>query len=1436
MASLFNTKISATYPSLIKTLDTTAVTTATLKLLSDGNGTSLGLSVNNQGDFKVNAILEWGSLKDTGTGITITNLVNSTATLASNKNDTTIPTSKAVSDYVDGQVTLVDLDFLGDSNTGNPAVDLDSQSFRVLGTTNQITTSGENQTLTLSLPSTVHRNLQGNVTGNLTGNVTGNVTGDVTGDLTGDSAGTHTGAVVGNVTGNLTGNVTGNLTGTVTATSVLANGVTATSQAVADDSTKVATTAFVQDAIGTIPAGLVFQGTWNATTNSPSLSSGSGTTGHFYIVSVAGSTDLDGITDWKVGDWAVFVEQGASDQWEKVDNSSVLDGNGTGGKITKWAGSGNSVTLTDSVMTELSSNIGIGTANPSAKLDLRLSTTTGKVAEFHNSVGYGIGFTVGTDAGVNTINSETNQALAFATNGASNERMRIDSAGAIKFNTYGAGTLVSDASGNITSISGGGEGGPYLPLAGGTMTGTGEIRTPDNFKLKVGTSGDMEIYHNATDTYIDNQTGNLIIQNGANDKDIRFKTDNGSGGTTTYFTIDGVNEINQFSKNVSFPDNVIAKFGNSSDLQIYHDGSNSYIKDSGTGNLNINATNLALNNGAGTKTYLLATDGGSVQLRHNDSTKLETTSSGVSVTGEGVFTNTSSGAETDTISLRNSATAQNTATALKFFPTTSTTRFASIVAKNVTGNNSISLSFLTAAADTPAVALTLDSSQNATFAGDVTIGSSGASSDKTLNILTGGTKSSVKLMEAGTVYGFSTVYDGAANKFHINRHNNSAAGTPVLSLNRDDDNATFAGNVSLGDGKLLSLGASNDFQIYHDSSTNVNHIFSNLDRQLSINAGITNITNQANSVNYARFESTGTTFSGNVGIGSFPTSKLQLEQSIVPRITMIKTGVLSWYVGNPTQGSSSNFTIGTDSGSNLDILTLDTSGNATFAGQITASKNQNATSSFTFQNTDTTGTNVRTHLNATAGNRSIRLESIHNDYSYIVSTNRMYFQSGTSNTLLLDGNNATFAGDVGLADGKKLTFGASDDLEIYHDGSNSFIRENGTGVLTIDTNGSEIQFNKGTSDYMLRLTADAGVKAYYDNSLKFETTSSGVSVTGNIVVNTTSNGSNVDNVVAEFGNDVGTTQSRDAWIKSRSSSGSTDKSWAFGSTQAGEFKFNYLGTRATAPTSGTTVLTIGSTGAATFAATANANIVIARDNMYVDAGQFYIGADDGTTDNTFRQAVVSGAFKIESRESGTWTPRLTIDSSGNVLVGKTALSIGVVGTEFRANGQSLFTANGDNSIDLNRLTNEGGIALFRQASNVVGSISVTSSATAYNTSSDYRLKENVVEMTGALDRVAQLKPSRFNFIADSDKVVDGFLAHEVQSVVPEAITGTKDAMKDEEYEVTPAVYDGDELVTEAVMATRSVEDYQGIDQSKLVPLLVGAIQELRAEIELLKNK
>ena len=143
----------------------------------------------------------------------------------------------------------------------------------------------------------------------------------------------------------------GDLSGTINTVT------TAVTKANATNDTTVATTAFVQNLIGTIPAGLVFQGTWNASTNTPTLASGTGTTGYFYIVSVAGTTNLDGITDWEVGDWAVFVEQGASDQWEKVDNSSVLDGIGTGQTVALWSGSGTSNTLTDAPITVTATSV-----------------------------------------------------------------------------------------------------------------------------------------------------------------------------------------------------------------------------------------------------------------------------------------------------------------------------------------------------------------------------------------------------------------------------------------------------------------------------------------------------------------------------------------------------------------------------------------------------------------------------------------------------------------------------------------------------------------------------------------------------------------------------------------------------------------------------------------------------------------------------------------------------------------------------------------------------------------------------------------------------------------------------------------------------------------------------------------------------------------------
>jgi hypothetical protein len=139
-------------------------------------------------------------------------------------------------------------------------------------------------------------------------------------------------------------------------------------------------------------------------------------------------------------------------------------------------------------------------------------------------------------------------------------------------------------------------------------------------------------------------------------------------------------------------------------------------------------------------------------------------------------------------------------------------------------------------------------------------------------------------------------------------------------------------------------------------------------------------------------------------------------------------------------------------------------------------------------------------------------------------------------------------------------------------------------------------------------------------------------------------------------------------------------------------------------------------------------------------------------------------------------------------------------------------------------TNGGGI---------VGTVRTTASSTAYNTSSDYRLKENVSYDFDATTRLKQLKPARFNFIVDANTTVDGFLAHEVSSVVPEAISGTKDAVQvwEEGDELPEGVSVGDNKLDEN---GNTIPVYQGIDQSKLVPLLVKTIQELEARITTLE--
>jgi hypothetical protein len=218
--------------------------------------------------------------------------------------------------------------------------------------------------------------------------------------------------------------------------------------------------------------------------------------------------------------------------------------------------------------------------------------------------------------------------------------------------------------------------------------------------------------------------------------------------------------------------------------------------------------------------------------------------------------------------------------------------------------------------------------------------------------------------------------------------------------------------------------------------------------------------------------------------------------------------------------------------------------------------------------------------------------------------------------------------------------------------------------------------------------------------------------------------------------------------------------------------------------------------------------------------------------NNYLIGVETGSFAFyQGKSGGTTTERMRIDSSGNLLVGTTSVLGKIVMSWASASQQGLVLISQD-------ATFSGSPIVFdNNAGGVSGFVGQTTSTVSYNTSSDYRLKNTIAPMTGALTRVALLKPCTYKWNVDGSDG-QGFIAHELQEVVEGCVTGEKDATREEEYEVTPAVpavLDAEGVETtpavQAVKGTRTVPLYQGVDTSFLVATLTAAIQELKAIID-----
>ena len=201
-------------------------------------------------------------------------------------------------------------------------------------------------------------------------------------------------------------------------------------------------------------------------------------------------------------------------------------------------------------------------------------------------------------------------------------------------------------------------------------------------------------------------------------------------------------------------------------------------------------------------------------------------------------------------------------------------------------------------------------------------------------------------------------------------------------------------------------------------------------------------------------------------------------------------------------------------------------------------------------------------------------------------------------------------------------------------------------------------------------------------------------------------------------------------------------------------------------------------------------------------GAFTLGDIDALADEAIVQG--DGSF-IFLKNAGNTTLTTTVDNRVGIGTNSPGSKLDIVGATTTGTSSLLRVRTTDNPN-----AHEKVVGFYVNTSTERGFISVNQYATAYSTSSDYRLKENIVPISNGVERLKELNPCRFNFIG-ADYTVDGFLAHEAAEVVPEAVTGDKDAVDED-----------------------NNPSYQGIDQSKVVPLLTAALQEAIEKIEQLE--
>ena len=416
-------------------------------------------------------------------------------------------------------------------------------------------------------------------------------------------------------------------------------------------------------------------------------------------------------------------------------------------------------------------------------------------------------------------------------------------------------------------------------------------------------------------------------------------------------------------------------------------------------------------------------------------------------------------------------------------------------------------------------------------------------------------------------------------------------------------------------------------------------------------------------------------------------------------------------------------------------------------------------------------------------------------------------------------------GDSASSSDDRLTFGAGTDLSIYHQASNntSYLLNTSTD-LTFMTSGTNVNVKSDTGETLAKFVKNGAVELYFNNGKRFETTDNGILVTGDdttgsiikgdfrlktagntqhIVYDASASRLNfADGITATFGD------GNDLQISHSGSSSITSDDGSF--TIANTANNQHINLKK-ATNGDIRILDSGNNnthifetgGALRFLGSqtreGNSNSILTAGNNSLDF--------NGTEYMYFRIAQVERA-RFQNSNNGFFQ----IGRSGNTPA-NAQLGLGV--TNSICGAQSISNDTGGN--EHYRFNNPNGEC---------GQIVTSGSSTSYNTSSDYRLKENDVEISDGITRVKKLRPIRFNWKVDNSKTVDGFFAHEVQEVVPESVRNDKDQVVTQA-DIDAEKYKQDELGNPI---------YQSYDAAYIVPLLTAALKEEIAKREALETR